>query len=413
MFDLDRWKEIIHTLKSNKVRTFMTAFGVFWGIFMLVIMLGAGSGLNNAINKNMGDFATNSAFLWTGRTTIPYAGFQKGRRWTFRNGDMEAIRRNVSGIDLLAPRIDANAGLAVYGKNSGSFSVNGDYPQWNLIDPVNVYAGRFINDMDIQQRRKVAVIGKRVQELLFEKDDDPLNKYIKVNGIYYKVVGVFKSARGQGGEYNEQAIYLPFTTMQRIYNYGDMVFWFAFTAKPDVSVASVADQVMTIIKKRHRISPDDDRAIGHSNVELEFQKLRGLFMGIDLLIWIVGIGTLLAGAIGVSNIMLVVVRERTGELGIRRAIGASPSSVISQVIWESVVLTLSAGWAGLACGVGLLNLIDKATGNSIEGVIYQPQISFDISMLSLLVLVISGVGAGLLPAVRAVRMKPIDALRAE
>ncbi len=418
MFDIDRWKEVIHTLKSNKMRTLLTAFGVFWGIFMLVVMLGAGNGLHNGIFKNMGDFATNSAFMWTQNTTKPYAGFDKGRRWNFRNGDVDALRNNVAGLERLAPRLQgwggSSATNAVYGKNAGSFSIYGDFPDWNYIDPVDIVSGRYINDMDIAQYRKVAVIGKRVVETLFEKDEEPLDKFIRINGVYFKVVGVFESKKGGGqAEREEQNIHLPFTTMQRVYNYGDSVFWFAMTADPKISVAKVAEDMMKVLKLRHKIHPEDDRAIGHFNVEKEFKKLSGLFAGINLLIWIVGIGTLLAGAIGVSNIMLVVVRERTNELGIRRAIGASPINVIVQIIMESVVLTASAGWGGLAAGVGVVQLMYNATLYAEDSILYKPMVSFNIALVALAVLVVSGIAAGFLPAYRAVKMKPIDALRAE
>jgi len=408
MFDLDRWKEIIHTLKSNKVRTFLTAFGVFWGIFMLVIMVGTGNGLHNLIKGQLGDFATNSAFMWGRRTTKPFAGFNKGRLIQLRNSDIAAINQHVAGLDVIAPRLSEYNITALYGKNSTTFQIYGDYPEWNLINPMDITSGRFINNIDIIQKRKVTVIGNRVRELLFEKDEDPLNKYIQIKGVYYKVVGVYKDIAtginfGGDGE-REKLIYIPFTTMQHVYNYGDIVEEFAITAKQNVLVSSIENEIITLLKRRHKIAPDDDRAIGYFNLENEFQKIRGLFWGINLLICIVGIGTLMAGAIGVSNIMLVVVRERTNELGIRRAVGASSMSVLSQVLWESIILTLSAGWAGLVCGVGILQLFENAIGA-------KPQISFNVSLLALAILVVSGIFAGLLPAIRAVKMKPIDALR--
>ena len=228
------------------------------------------------------------------------------------------------------------------------------------------------------------------------------------------MVGVFESKKGgEQGQDEEQNIHLPFTTMQSLYNYGDIVFWFALTADPKVSVAKVADDMMQLLKRRHKIHPEDDRAVGNFNVEKEFQKFTGLFRAVDILIWIVGIGTLLAGAIGVSNIMLVVIKERTSELGIRRAIGASPANIISQIVFEAIVLTISAGWAGLVCGVGVLNIIYNATLHAKDSVLYKPMIDFNIAIFALLILILSGIFAGLLPAYRAVRMKPIEALRSE
>lgn len=417
MFDLDRWQEIIHTLKSNKLRTFLTAFGVFWGIFMLTVMLGSGSGLKNGVFKNMGDFSTNSAFMWTQKTTEPYKGFEAGRNWNFNNSDTKAILEFVPGIEQLAPRIQGYGGdgatNAVYKDNAGSFSIYGDYPAWNLIDPLTIMEGRFINDMDIQRRRKVVIIGKSVKEILFDKGEEPLNKFIRINGVYFKVVGVFKSKKGSQQADNEnQNLHMPFTTLQRLYNYGDKVFWYAMTSNKNTSVKQVAKDVIDVVKRRHKIAPDDDQAVGHFNVEEQFQKLQNLFLGINVLIWIVGIGTLLAGVIGVSNIMLVVVRERTKEIGIRRAIGAKPIKIITQILLEALVLTASAGWMGLAFGVGLVELVNKAIGDGSD-FFYKPTVNFQVAVTALIILVISGVLAGMLPARRALKIKPIEALRTE
>ncbi len=417
MFDIDRWQEIVHTLKSNKMRTFLTAFGVFWGIFMLTVMLGSGSGLQNGIYKQMGDFSTNSAFMWTQKTSEPYKGFDAGRNWNFNNGDTKAILDNVSGIELLAPRIQGYGGdggtNAVYKDNTGSFSILGDYPAWNKIDPYTITDGRFINQMDIERKRKVAVIGKRVKDVLFDKGEEPLNKFIRINGVYFKVVGVFKSKKGGNqADGDNQNIHLPFTTLQRLYNYGDKVFWYAMTSHKTTSVSKVAEEVMDVVKRRHSIAPDDDQAIGHFNVEEQFKKVQGLFTGINVLIWLVGIGTLLAGVIGVSNIMLVVVRERTKEIGIRRAIGAKPSKITSQILLESLVLTASAGWMGLSVGVGLVELIGKAMGEG-AGFFYNPTVNFTVAITALIILILSGLLAGMLPARRALRIKPIEALRTE
>lgn len=417
MFDIDRWQEIIHTLKSNKLRTFLTAFGVFWGIFMLTVMLGSGTGLENGIYKQMGDFSTNSAFMWTENTTEPYKGFDAGRNWNFNNSDSKAIRDNVAGIDLLAPRIRGYGGEgatnAVYDDNAGSFSILGDYPDWNKIDPVKIIQGRFINRMDIERKRKVAIIGKRVKQVLFDKGQEPLNKFIRINGVYFKVVGVFESKKGGPQAQNEnQNIHLPFTTLQQIYNYGDKVFWYAMTCHKNTSVAKVAEEVMSLLKRRHSIAPHDDQAIGHANVEKQFQKMQNLFIGINLLIWIVGTGTLIAGIIGVSNIMLVVIRERTKEIGIKRAIGAKPIKIITQILLESLVLTTTAGWMGLAFGTAVIELVNSAIGEGSD-FFHNPTVNFQIAVTALFILIVSGVMAGMLPAHRALRIKPIEALRTE
>ncbi|HKK60688.1 MAG TPA: ABC transporter permease, partial [Salinivirga sp.] len=272
---------------------------------------------------------------------------------------------------------------------------------------------RFINEMDIERRRKIVVIGERVKEILFDKGEEPLNKFIRINGVYFQVVGVFKSKKnGQQADNENQNVHIPFTTLQRLYNYGDKVFWYAMTSHKTTSVSAVADEVMEVVKRRHDIAPHDDQAIGHFNVEEQFMKVQNLFTGINILIWLVGIGTLLAGVIGVSNIMLVVVRERTKEIGIRRAIGAKPVKITNQILLESLVLTASAGWMGLVFGVGLIELINSAMGEGSD-FFSNPTVNFSVAITALTILVISGVMAGMLPAKRALRIKPIEALRTE
>ena len=422
MFDLDKWQEIMAALKKNKVRTFLTAFGVFWGIFMLIIMLGSGRGLQNAVFDGMKDFATNSVFIWPQRTSEPYAGFPRGRRYNFRNADIEALRNNIPEIDLIAPRLQA--GIAsnatdnvVRGIKTGAFTVNGDYPEWNEIDPVRMLSGRFLNPIDIQHRRKVAVIGNLVRDILFEEDEEPLGEYIRINGVYFQVIGVFSPLNTNmnfGGD-KAQAIYVPFTTLQQTYNYGDMVGWIALTAKPDVPAGVIDQKARDLLKSRHRIAPHDQQAIAGFNMEEEFRKVTGLFMGINVLVWIVGTGTLLAGVIGISNIMLIVVKERTKEIGIQRALGATPRKIISQIITESVFLTTIAGYLGLSLGVFLLEMVNKllTAGGGESAAFKNPEVSFNIAVAALIILIVSGAIAGLMPAKRAISIKPIDALRDE
>lgn len=421
MFDRDRWQEIWSSLAKNKVRTLLTAFGVFWGIFMLMIMLGSGTGLQNGITNGMGDIATNSVFMWTRPTTEPYKGLPRNRRFYFRNEDIKALTDNIEELDIISPRLEGGGRRSgdnvVYKKNTAAFSIFGDYPEWNLIDPANIIKGRFINDMDIAEARKVAVIGHRVYEVLFEKDEDPLGKHIRINGVYFQVVGVFKPKNSNmnfGGD-KEQSIHLPFTTLQQAYNYGNIVGWFALTSKGELPVSIVQDKAIKLLKERHKVSPDDKRAIGFFNLDKEFRQMTGLFTGIRVLIWVVGIGTLLAGVIGISNIMLVIVKERTNEIGIMRALGASPAKVITQIVTESVVLTTIAGYAGLVAGVFLIELINKNLPDaaSQDTMFLNPNIDFQVALTALLIIVVSGVLAGLVPAKRAVSIKPIDALRDE
>jgi len=420
MFDLDRWQEIYHVLSKNKLRTFLTAFGVFWGIFMLVIMLGSGNGLQRGITQNFGDMATNSVFIWTQQTTVPYKGFPRGRSYNFTNDDAAAMRHSIPEIKYLAPRIRAygtpQANNVIRGLKSGVFNIMGDYPDFNKIDPLNFTQGRFINDIDISEKRKVAVIGTRVAEGLFTKEENPIDKYIQIQGVYFKVVGIFTSKRtGEQADYENQNIYIPFTTLQQTYNFGNDVGFFSITSKDDIPVAVVEENAIRLLKQRHAIAPSDESAVGHFNLEKEYEKMRGLFFGIQLLVWIVGTGTLLAGVIGVSNIMLVVVKERTKEIGIQRALGATPWTIIGQIITESIVLTTFAGYFGLVIGVGLLELINYLLGSSGANteMFVHPGIDFSVAITALSILIVSGAIAGLIPASRAVSIKPIDALRYE
>ncbi len=420
IFDLDNWHEIWTALKKNPVRTFFTAFGVFWGIFMLVVMLGSGKGLQNAVYQGFGDFATNSFFMWAQKTSMPYQGFKQGRSYYFNNDDIEGIRRNIPEVKLVAPRLQGGghngASNVVRGKETGAYNIYGDYPDFFKIDPVDITAGRFINNLDVKNERKIAVIGTAVIKDLFKADENPIGQYIRIQGVYFKVVGLFKSKKKGGqADRDNNSIFLPFSSMQRTFNYGNKVFWFAITSADNVPASIAEEKVLALMKKRHHINPKDTQAIGHFNVEKEFKKMSGLFNGINGLVWIVGIGTLLAGIIGVSNIMLIIVKERTREIGVKRALGATPLNIISQIILESVTLTTSAGYIGLVIGVALLSLIDKIMVNSGANSRFflHPEIDFNVGMTALAVLVISGIFAGLIPAKRAVSIKPVEALRDE
>ena len=420
MFDLDRWQEIYHVLRKNKLRTFLTAFGVFWGIFMLVIMLGSGNGLENGVTQNFGDMATNSVFIWTQQTSVPYKGFPRGRRFRYENADAIALRDNIPEIKYIAPRIRGGGfqqgNNVIRGLKSGLFNIMGEYPTLNMIDPVNMVEGRYVNDFDILEKRKVVVVGIRVVEQLFEKNEKAMNQYIQIQGVYFKIVGIMKSKRN-GEHANEENlnIIMPFTTLQKTYNYGNVVGFFAITSKEGIPVKVVEDKAIELLKKRHSVAPSDEMAIGHFNLEKEFKQMQGLFGGIRGLVWIVGIGTLLAGIIGVSNIMLVVVKERTKEIGIQRALGATPRIIITQIITESVVLTTFAGYFGLVVGVGLLELINyllDSSGANTEMFVH-PGVNFNVAITALTILIVSGALAGLIPAKRAISVKPIDALRYE
>jgi putative ABC transport system permease protein len=418
MFDLELYKEIWQAISKNKMRSTLTAFGVFWGIFMLVALAGAGNGLENGINKQFEGFATNAAFMWTENTTVPYKGFKKGRNWNLDNDDMKALRYHAPEIEYLVPRLQAwrqsGTNNIVYKDKYGSFQIQGDYPDLTKVEPIKMAKGRFLNEIDIQQARKVCVIGSRVEEVLFGNGINPVGQYIRVSGVYFQIVGV-TSPEGniQIGYDKKESVHIPFTTAQNTFNYGDIVHFFSFTAKKNFDVSLLESKIIDILKKRNDIAPEDQGAMGHVNIERQFKMMSYLFIGIRILIYLVGLGTLLAGIIGISNIMLVIVKERTQEIGIKRALGATPFNIIRQIIMESILLTLTAGYAGLILGIGLNELLGIALQGDASEIFLNPGIDLKSGLNALLVLVIAGAFAGLLPAQRAVRVKPIDAIREE
>jgi putative ABC transport system permease protein len=415
MFDLDRFQEIWITITHNKSRSFLTAFGVFWGMFMLVAMVGAGVALERGITSQIEGFATNSCFVWENRTSEPYKGFRKGRQWEMRNNDITVLQNNVPEIQHIAPIIFGgnSENNVLRDDKAGAFYVKGNYPSYNDIDKQKLIKGRYINTIDIVEKRKVCVIGERVYEVMFPHDEDPLGKNLQVNGIYFTVVGVTRSNSNVniGGD-SQETVILPFTTMQQAYNMGDRVHFLAITAQPGVKVSVVEEKVKTVLKQSHDIAPHDKTAVGGMNLEDQFTMFLYLGIGIASLIWIVGTGTLLAGAVGVSNIMLVTVKERTREIGIRRALGATPVNIVGQILTESVVLTMLAGVSGLMFGVGLLSLVGKVLEQS-DGMFKDPQISFSVGVGALIILVVIGALAGFIPANRAMKIKPIEAIREE
>lgn len=419
MFDIDLWSEIISALKKNRLRSFMTAFGVFWGILMLIIMSGAGKALENGVMDGVKAFATNSAFFWTSRTSMPYAGFQRGRRWDYQNSDIQYIHENVKEVEYLSPRLfgwQQTGDNTIRGERSGVFDIYGDYPDYFKIDKWTTLKGRLINEIDIQQKRKVCVIGERVVEVMFAKNEEPIGQYLKISGVYFQVVGVIHSDTkiNIGGGKKEETIIMPFSTMQTAYNYGDKVHFFSVTANKGTKVSELEEKLKQILKERHKIAPDDLQAIGSFNIEKEFSKFSMLFLGIQVLTWIVGIGTLLAGVIGVSNIMLVIIKERTQEIGIQRAIGATPAVIIKHIVAESVFLTVMAGYIGLSLGVAILEVLNRILQSAGNEVFFRnPQVNLTLGLSALGILVISGILAGLIPAQRAISIKPIDAIRDE
>jgi putative ABC transport system permease protein len=418
LFDLDHWEEIKSALVRNKLRTALTAFGVFWGIFLLMVMLGSGTGLRHGVMQGFSGSATNSFFVWTQRTQKAYAGMPPGRRVQLTNADVQAIREKVPEAEVVAPRNQlrgfGGGNNVVRGRKAGAFSVMGDYPDILRIQSLKVETGRFLNPLDIADARKVTVIGTRVKELLFARGENPIGESIVIGGVYFQVVGVFKSSQsGDDADRDAQTIFVPFTTFQRAFNYGDRVGWLAIISRDEVPASVAEEKVLTLLRSRHKVAPDDTRAFGHFNLEEEFEKVRGLFRGISVLVWLVGAGTLAAGVIGVSNIMLIIVKERTKEIGIRRAVGAGPAAVAGQIVSEAVILTGLAGYLGLVAGIAVIEVVARLLPPEGAGMFVNPDVGVSEALQALAILVAAGVLAGFAPAQRALAVSPTVALRSE
>jgi putative ABC transport system permease protein len=417
MFDLDRFNEIWVTITRNKARSILTGFGVFWGIFMLMVMLGAGTGLQRGMLDRLEGFATNSCFFWSSVTNEPYKGFQKGRQWNMSNRDVEILQQSVPELDCLSPVLfgGRSANNIVYNDNFGSFPIKGVYGNYTQIERQTVSNGRFINEMDNMEERKICVIGTKVYEELFPTKENPVGLYVRIWGIYFQIVGVVSGVSdfSLGGR-SEESVFLPFKTLQKVINQGDVVHFLAATAKPKVPVSRMETKMIEILKLNNHIAPTDEQAVGSINLENQFNIFKYLFLGIAIVVWIVGSGTLLAGIIGVSNIMVVTVRERTKEIGIRRALGAKPRTIIGQIMWESVVLTAIAGITGLCFGVLCLHLADVYWLQNAENMfIANPMVSFNTAVVSTVILLCFGLIAGSIPAARAMQIKAIDAIQEE
>jgi len=422
MFSRDKWDEILESLSANWFRTLMTSFGVLWGIFILVILLAAGKGLENGIKQGFGDMATNSMFMWSQGTSKSYKGLPKGRRYNFKIGDVRAIKDNVNGLRYVSPRNQlggfGGSNNVVRGLKSGAFNVYGDYPEIIQQQPMDITSGRFVNYNDIQQKRKVAVIGGGVKKTMYDPSEDVLGSYIKINGVNFQVIGTYrKKSTGGGGnsEEDQKEIYVPFTSFSQAFNMGETVGWMAITANDGNSITSLKPEVFNVIKKRHNIHPEDDRAVGNFDLFEEYNKVSGLFIALNAVAYFVGILVLLSGIIGISNIMLIVVKERTNEIGVRRALGATPNSIRGQILMESIFLTIISGMAGIALATGVLWAVNSLldTMDSSEMMFINPSVNLGVVVIALLILVLSGLLAGLIPAQNAIKIKPVDALRTE
>jgi len=411
--DLDSYREILDTLTRNKARSFLTGFGVFWGVFMLVALIGGGNGMKEMLNQNFEGFATNSSMIWSQPTSKAYKGFRKGRYWEMDYKDVERLRQRVPELDVISPVLFSNGGTAYFADRKTTVGINGVNPEYQKVNEPKMRYGRFLNDMDLAQRRKVCVIGKKTYKDLFPQGGDPCGSYIRVDSVYYQVVGVdFNVSNINFGGDAGTTILLPLTLMQQTYNMGNDVHMIAVTGKKGVVMSTLAPRVRETLARAHSVDPTDEQGIMVFNTEVLFQMLDNLFSGVNFLIWLVGLGTLLAGAIGVSNIMMVTVRERTTEIGIRRAIGATPRTILSQIISESIVLTLVAGMSGILFAVLILQMLEM--GNTEDGIVAAHfQVDFWTAILAAVVISLMGVLAGLAPAARAMAIKPVDAMRDE
>ncbi len=418
LFDRDTWQEIFGSISKNKTRTVITVVGVLWGIFIYIALSGAAKGLDNGFERQFENIAMNSMFVWAQRTSIPYDGFKIGRSIELKLSDIEYLKKQIPEIEFVAPRnargvFGGASPLVVRNNKSSNYNVYGDFPEYTKIATKKIYdKGRFINEEDIKYKRKVCVIGERTQTELFEKDENPIGQYIRIDNIYFQVIGVHKFIPGGGFE-SDGDIFIPFETYRQIYNSGDSVQWFTIAAYDDADVVAVEKDIKTVLKRIHRVSPEDERAFGGFNLGEVFNKVMGFSKGMTLLSLIVGIATIIAGVIGIGNILLISVKERTKELGVRRALGATPSEVRNQIIVESVFLTLIAGILGIILGALVLAGINVATTDLTDFPYTNPTVPIPFILGALFIMVFLGTLIGLIPAQRAVSIKPIDALREE
>ena len=411
LFDSDTWQEIYDSIRKNKVRTSITIIGVLWGIFLLVVLLGAARGMENGFNKLFGNFATNSVFVWTQSTDTPFKGFQEGRRFSLTMNDIEVLKSEYTEeIKLLAPRNQTN-NLVIKDFKSGNFKVSGDYPILDQIQKKQLLYGRFLNQNDILSIAKVAVISEDMYKQLFEIDEFPIGQYIKINSINYKVIGVYKPSNTI--DFDGDCAYIPFSTFKKVYNTANKVDWMMITAYEGTDIEQMESDVLLTLKGLHKVHPEDDRAFGSVNLGKEIGKVTGFITGMQFLTWFVGIATLIAGVFAIGNILLITVKERTKEIGIRRALGATPAEVRSQIILESVFLTILAGVIGIILGALVLYGINAATMDQTDFPYTNPTVPIPYVLGALGLMILLGTLIGIIPAQRAVSIKPIDALREE
>ncbi|MDZ4666277.1 MAG: ABC transporter permease [bacterium] len=408
MFDLDKWQEIFSNIRKNRLRTFLTGFSVAWGIFMLIVLLGAGKGLQNGVKSQFARDAINSIWLNAGKTALAYQGYQPGKEIKFTNEDYQLISQKYKRAEHISARMHLwNISLISYKSKFGNFNVKGVHPDMVFPEKVILTSGRFINDRDIEENRKVTCIGKKIVDELF-KAEEPIGKEINVNGVLFKVVGVFYD---DGGDQDNRRAYLPVSTTQRAFTGNTQIDQVVMSInEKDVNESEeIVNELRALLSARHHFDPNDQKAIFVWNNLTEYKKIMSLLNGITIFVWIIGIGTLIAGIVGVSNIMMIVVKERTVEIGIRKALGASPWSIIALILQEAVFITSLFGYIGLMLGIFLLEAFNKYLPAS--DFFKNPEVDLSIALYAMLLLVISGLFAGFFPARKAASVQPIDALR--
>ena len=415
IFDIDLWREVFSTLTKNILRTILTTLGVVFAIIILISLLGSTNGMRNGFDRLFTGTATNSMFVWGQLTGKPYKGFERGRRISYTLDDVTMLKENLPEIDVISPRIELGnhngiSKVTRNGMSSGS-TVYGDYPSIDAISKKDLVEGRFLNQKDIEERRKVAVIGSDTVKLLFEKGEEPIGEYIEINSVYFQVVGVYKKKVGVNFD-GQNAVFMPFTTFQKAYNSGNRVGWFAISVKPKYKAATVLKKIKKLLKQKYKIHPDDDRAIGAFDLSQIFTGISAFTMVLQGFSYFIGLFTLLAGVIAISNILLITVKERTKEIGIRRALGATPRAIKRQIILEAVVLTVFSGLLGFVISIGILTILDNSFGHT-EYPFVNPSVSFAQVIVSFLLMLVLSLLIGLIPANKAVKIKPIEALREE
>ena len=415
MFNRDRWKEILEVLTSNWFRTVLTAFGVFWGILILIILLAAGKGLENGIKSDFGDIATNTMFIWTRRTTKAHMGLPKDREFSFKTSDRELLESRFPELRYISPRNQLGGfrggSNVIRGIKTGAYNIYGDYPEIINQDPMGITAGRFLNQNDIREKRKIAVIGEGVVSEMYDPGEEVLGSYLKIQGVNFMVVGTYKKKSNDGdGEEGQKQIFVPFTTFSQAFNRADNVGWMAITANDGTSITSLKEQIVNTLKEKHKVHPDDQRAIGYFDLYEQYNRVESLFGAMRFIAYFVGILVLLSGIIGVSNIMLIVVKERTKEIGIRKALGARPIEIVKLILMESIVITALSGFGGMLFSMGVVALIAPIVDAPAFS---NPNVDNTVVIICTVVLILAGVLAGLVPSIRAANVKPIDALRAD